>query len=267
MDDLDAALEKNIGRTVPLVAHLVPGEPMTLLGEATLIRGAYGVGYEIQPWLNEKGRSVFLQEEIANMSPISNYSFWFTERGLNLINVAPIREVKSVSNKQEATFHDSEMPSRARAAEEKCFDPAACDIHGHTPAFHGASAEVVDEVRTAADKHDEKIDNVATHALALNVHVNTPEDFEFVWSFFSENAKKLGQKLPYVNTESWLIGANEPGVDEEDLYHDEDTLNKTANAISKTLAAFRKSALRHDQVAQNIIDEMLNAGILFRERR
>jgi hypothetical protein len=129
-----------------------------------------------------------------------------------------------------------------------------------------------DEVRTASDKQPAA--RKGTHALALNVHVDNPEDFQTVWDFFNHNAASLGKRMPYANVESWLLGGPEPGVDEPDPignmageFHDDKTLEKVRQSLVRELdMTVIGDRIYTSDLAVNLIQAMQNDGILFRER-
>jgi len=86
------------------------------------------------------------------------------------------------------------------------------------------------------------------------------EDQEFVYRAISHAAVTLGFDCPNANINFSTHSYEDDQIDEpvEKLYHDENTLDKVRNALISSGMTGR--------VADNAINEMQNAGILFRER-
>jgi hypothetical protein len=105
------------------------------------------------------------------------------------------------------------------------------------------------------------IDNPSTHSVVLSVQTNTPVGWTLAFEQLSRLAADLGVDYPAVNVSSYLVGT---GQDEDDLYekeliYDENTLNKALKALA--VKGYVPS------VALDIINGLLGAGILIRERR
>jgi len=95
--------------------------------------------------------------------------------------------------------------------------------------------------------------------ISLSVGTHGAEDYFSIFQDVSELARNLGEER-YVSVSATMIG-DEPGDDEDEvdkLYYDEDTLMK----VRKILRERGLSNLIIDE----IINDLLNAGILFRER-
>ena len=95
--------------------------------------------------------------------------------------------------------------------------------------------------------------------ISLSV-IPKPEDQEFVFNAMSHTASQLGHDCPNANLTFSTYAYEDDQFDEpvEKLYHDENTLDKVRNALISSGMTGR--------VADNAINEMQNAGILFRER-
>lgn len=104
--------------------------------------------------------------------------------------------------------------------------------------------------------------------VSLSVGVEDPEDFARTFQDLSELARNLGVTHDYVSVSSSVVDENlheEPAG--EDLYHDENTLVKVRVAAAQALFThFGSSPSINDEAVTDLINEITNAGILFRER-
>jgi hypothetical protein len=103
-----------------------------------------------------------------------------------------------------------------------------------------------------------------SHLVSLSVGVNSPEQWDHVHGRFVELQKEWGPDYSGVTVSSYLTDSEEDGVEEKTEYYDENTLNKVKEALAGVLRSFD---LEHPQLIDSFVNEMLNAGILFRERR
>lgn len=103
-----------------------------------------------------------------------------------------------------------------------------------------------------------------SHLISLSVGVATPEQWDHVHSRFVVMQKEWAQDHPGVTISSYLTDNEEDGVEEQSEYYDENTLNKAREAAESVIRSF---GLGGTDLSGAIINEMLNAGILFRERR
>lgn len=99
----------------------------------------------------------------------------------------------------------------------------------------------------------------ATHSVNLSALVSDPEQWNDIYKEFTGVAREWGERVEYISVSSSELGEEVEVVEEDELYHDENTLNKTREAIIE--AGFSKPQ------AYLIIEALHNAGILFRERR
>lgn len=105
-------------------------------------------------------------------------------------------------------------------------------------------------------------DVLMDRVLSLGVGTTGEEDFYRTFQDLSELARNLGASHDYVIVSATLVNVDDSEVladDGEDLYHDEETLNKVRKIIAKYVGY-------HD-VVLSIINDLQNTGILFRERR
>jgi hypothetical protein len=104
--------------------------------------------------------------------------------------------------------------------------------------------------------------------LSLSVGTDGSEDYIRTFQDLSELVKSLGESHDYVNVSACAV--NEVDEDSaEELCYDENTLFKVRAAVEK---AVRDSLGGNgpaiiDSVVANIINEIQNEGILFRERK
>lgn len=102
----------------------------------------------------------------------------------------------------------------------------------------------------------------ATHALSLYVNTATPEQFNTVFDRLTLQAKALGDEYPYVGVSSHLMGDDVELESDDALIYDEDTMRKVHDAIFHVIGGTRDNPTITD-----IINQMQDYGILFRERR
>lgn len=104
--------------------------------------------------------------------------------------------------------------------------------------------------------------------ISLTVGTKGAEEWFRAFQDLSELANNLGNVHHYVSVSSSALGDEEPDPVSDDLYHDENTLRKVHETLVIVLS--RSGAGTHmagEDIATNIIGELQNAGILFRERR
>lgn len=103
-----------------------------------------------------------------------------------------------------------------------------------------------------------------TRMVSLSVGTESADDWAETFQDLSELGKNLGVTHSYVSVSSTEIDDSEE-PEGEDLYYDDATLDKVRRAIGSALV---RGTRRPDPVlVTNIIGELQNAGILFRERR
>lgn len=96
--------------------------------------------------------------------------------------------------------------------------------------------------------------------VSLGVGTKDAEDFSQTFQDLSELARNLGVNHDYVNvTASGVKVDSDEEPSDEELYYDEDTLVKVREAVFK--------ACQSSFAVDEIVNNLLNAGILFRERR
>ena len=103
-----------------------------------------------------------------------------------------------------------------------------------------------------------------SHLVSLSVGVATPEQWDHVHNRFVEMQKEWGPTYSGVTVSSYLTDSEEDGVDEKTEYYDENTLNKVRQALTPVFISY---GLPAETLSSACVNEMLNAGILFRERR
>lgn len=104
--------------------------------------------------------------------------------------------------------------------------------------------------------------------LSLSVGTDGSEDYVRTFQDLSELAKNLGESHKYVNVSTCVVDEVTEDEDEE-LFHDENTLFKVRAAIEKGIRAPLAEGGPEvmDSLVTNVINEIQNAGILFRERK
>lgn len=98
--------------------------------------------------------------------------------------------------------------------------------------------------------------------ISLTVGTKEAEEWFRTFQEISELAANLGASHHYVSVSSSVCAETfetEMEVGNDDLYYDENTLMKVREALGKFL--------KDDHQIKDVINEMRNAGILFRERR
>lgn len=101
----------------------------------------------------------------------------------------------------------------------------------------------------------------ATHAVSIHTNVVGPAQREKVWERFGKVLEELRDfSLPYISLYSVEIGDDIELIEEEELFHDENTLVKVRMALKEI------GILTEDEII-SAISSMQNHGILFRERR
>lgn len=104
-----------------------------------------------------------------------------------------------------------------------------------------------------------------THSLSVSVSVHQ-KDYAYVCGLFTRVFRDLGATHPSASMTSVALDIEDDGPeDSEDLYYDEETLFKARRAMSKVL--FSRTHLSFDALVTDLINELLNAGIVLRERR
>lgn len=96
----------------------------------------------------------------------------------------------------------------------------------------------------------------------ITLSVGTVGDEDYVRTFqdFSELAKSLGEVHTFTHLSCSLVGEDDVNVDvNEDLYHDEGTLDKVKQAIQIA----KPDILVHE--IDDIVNQIQNLGVLFRE--
>ncbi len=103
---------------------------------------------------------------------------------------------------------------------------------------------------------------ILTHLVSLAVGAKDAEDHARLFQDISELSRNLAEDHDYVSVTSTLVGEDdEEDVEDEDLYHDHNTLVKVREALQRGVTGLT------DDMAMDLIGEIQNAGILFRERR
>lgn len=100
--------------------------------------------------------------------------------------------------------------------------------------------------------------------ISLSVGTEGAEDYFSTFQDVSELARNMGAVHNYVNVTASAVDAPVDDAPEE-LYHDENTINKVRQALWAALAS------KTEDIPASILDDMINSmqnvGILFRERR
>jgi hypothetical protein len=100
-----------------------------------------------------------------------------------------------------------------------------------------------------------------THSVNLNVVVNSTEQWTEIFSHLADVAASLPQKYSGVSVSSFQLADEDEVIqtDPDTEYYDDQTLMKVRNVL-------RLHGIT-DDVITDIISEMQNVGLLFRERR
>lgn len=102
------------------------------------------------------------------------------------------------------------------------------------------------------------------HLISLSVGTDSAEDHAQTFQDLSELAANLGVSHKYVSVSSSLFADDDPdeiddaGCTQEHLYHDDQTLTKARLAIAGM--GFT------EKTSDELVNALLNAGILLRER-
>lgn len=112
----------------------------------------------------------------------------------------------------------------------------------------------------------------STHMITLSIGISSEIEWQQTWGQLNDTAKRYGRMNQYVMLSSTMIeqGEDEETPAEDELYVDEDTLFKVRDAIRKCVQRAigpRMTQRNKDELVNEIINELGNAGILFRERR
>lgn len=102
-----------------------------------------------------------------------------------------------------------------------------------------------------------------THLISLSIGTVGADDHARTFQEMSELSANLAPSHPYVSLSSNLADDND--VPDEDIFYDEQTLFKVRDAVEKAITVH--FGLGNPKVTTDVIIEMQNAGILFRERR
>lgn len=84
--------------------------------------------------------------------------------------------------------------------------------------------------------------------------------FDYVWEKFNDLAEQLVGRSEIQNVSVTCVRAGNPDPDEE--YYDEHTMVKVREALQGVLRSYDLEL----RLADPLINEMLNAGIIFREK-
>lgn len=95
--------------------------------------------------------------------------------------------------------------------------------------------------------------------IMLGIGVNSGDQWAEAFQDMSELARSLGETYDFVDVRSSVIGKDEDlySRDVETLYHDDQTISKVHDVICSLGLA---------EHANDIINDLQNCGILFRER-
>lgn len=94
--------------------------------------------------------------------------------------------------------------------------------------------------------------------ITLTIGTKGAEEWFATFQDISELARNLGDVHHHVSVSSIVPDQSEDDAFTEELYHDDNTLNKVRDAIVG--GGFTK------ETANDMINYVLNAGVLFRER-
>lgn len=98
--------------------------------------------------------------------------------------------------------------------------------------------------------------------ITLGVGTSGTEEWMSTFQDISELARNLGEAHSYVNVTSTFVEEDDDeDYEQERLYHDEDTLLKVVTQINRAVPFLTTKEVT------DIVNEIQNAGILFRERR
>ena len=102
--------------------------------------------------------------------------------------------------------------------------------------------------------------------ISLSVGVTGVEDYVRTFEDISELARNMVESHEYVNVSASVIGApdeDEPCCKHEHLHYDDQTLVKVRQTLMDSVAPYGYS----DYVVDQLLYDLQNAGILFRERK
>lgn len=105
-----------------------------------------------------------------------------------------------------------------------------------------------------------------SHSLNMNVQTTTAEEWRRVWGDFNELADGYAKLFSTISVSSFDLNVSDQDQrPDEELFYDEQTLQKVRNAL---ILAMNKRAIDTlgNGIVDSLINEMQNAGILFRER-
>lgn len=97
-----------------------------------------------------------------------------------------------------------------------------------------------------------------THMLSLTVQTSNTDDWNNLWKGFADLAGRIAPYNASVNVHSTLLDDEELESTHEEVKYDDQTLNKVYEALCRSGITEARAGVA--------INEMLNAGILFRER-
>jgi hypothetical protein len=99
--------------------------------------------------------------------------------------------------------------------------------------------------------------------ITLSAATGDAGEWTQAWERFSDWSKEICERYEYVHLSLHLSDS----ISEDEEYFDEHTMFKVYDAVRRGLGVSGSGVNRVvDDTARNIINEMQNAGILFRER-
>lgn len=105
-----------------------------------------------------------------------------------------------------------------------------------------------------------KLSEKTTHSINLYVTTGTPEKWDEAFSKLTNLARSMGPDFPSVSVSSVDTSILDDDSDvADDLYYDDNTLRKVYTAL--------ETIDLRNIVIEDIVNAILNAGIVFRERR
>lgn len=118
------------------------------------------------------------------------------------------------------------------------------------------NAKIVPEFQETPEKRP-------THLLSLSVTTTDVDRWTYVHNCMSRLAAEWGPNHDQVSVSSVMMDYDQVLVSEEDLRYDEGTMDKVRQALGGVIRSFH---LPEEPLVQALVNEMQNAGILFRER-
>lgn len=94
--------------------------------------------------------------------------------------------------------------------------------------------------------------------LMLTASIDDADEWSRTWEKFTEWSKEIGERVDAVHVSSHLAGT----IGEDEEFYNEHTMVKVREALQGVLRSYDLEL----RLADPLINEMLNAGILFRER-